>query len=97
MSRHSDPQRHLLRPIVNPQLYNGETDPFVIYGRPMIVSPSLAAKDQLLGWTQTVGITSSIIHQMKAKNLRIQKLREAGTKQLYNSGDRTVPMATFLK
>ena len=58
---------------------------------------SVAAKDQILGWTLTGGRTSSIIHKMKAKNLRIQKLRDAGTKKLYKWRYRTVTMATFLK
>ena len=58
---------------------------------------SVAGKDQLLGWTQAGGRTSSIIHQMKAKNLRIQKPRDAGTKTLYNLRYHTVSMATFLK
>ena len=58
---------------------------------------SVAAKDQILGWTQTGGRTSSIIHQMKAKNLRIQKLCDAGTKKLYKWRYCTVSMATFLK
>ena len=56
-----------------------------------------AAKDQILGWTPTGGRLSGIIHQMKAKNIRIQKLRDAGTKKLYKQRYRTVSMATFLK
>ena len=56
-----------------------------------------AAKDQILGWTPTGGRLSSIIYQMKAKNLRIQKLRDAGTEKLYKRRYRTVSMATFLK
>ena len=63
----------------------------------LVVTYSVAAKDQILGWTLTGGRTSSIIHQMKAKNLRIQKLRDAGTKKLYKWRYRTVTMATFLK
>ena len=58
---------------------------------------SVAAKDQILEWTLTGGRTSSIIHQMKAKNLRIQKLPDAGTKKLYKWRYHTVTMATFLK
>ena len=42
-----------------------------------------AANGQILGWTPTGGRKSNIIHQMKAKNLRIQKLRDAGTEKLY--------------
>ena len=34
---------------------------------------------------------------MKAKNLRIQKLRDAGTKKLYKLSYRIVSMATFFK
>ena len=34
---------------------------------------------------------------MKAKNLRIQKLLDAGTEKLYKRRYRTVSMATFLK
>ena len=63
-----------------------------------VTSPfSGAAKDQILGWTPTGGRLSGIIHQMKAKNLRIQKLCDAGTKKLYKQRYRTVSMATFLK
>ena len=36
----------------------------------------------ILGVTQTSGRPSSIIHQMKAKNLRIWKLCDAGTEKL---------------
>ena len=56
-----------------------------------------AAKDQILGWTSTGGRLSSILHQMKAKNLRIQKLCDAGTEKLYKQRYCTVSMATFLK
>ena len=58
---------------------------------------SVAAKDQILGWTPAGGRTSGIIHQMKAKNLRIQKLHDAGTKKLHDWRYRTVSMGTFLK
>ena len=39
---------------------------------------------------------SSIIHQMKAKNLRIQELHDAGTKELYKQKYCTVSMANLL-
>ena len=41
--------------------------------------------------------TSSIIHQIKATNLKIQKQSDAGTEKLYNWRYRNVSMATFLK
>ena len=55
-----------------------------------------AANDKIWGWTPTGGRLSSIIHQMKAKNLRIQKLRGAETEKLYKWRYRTVSMETFL-
>ena len=58
---------------------------------------SVAVKDPIMGWTPTGGRISSIIHQMKAKNLRRQKLRDAGTKRLYNWRYCTFSMAIFLK
>ena len=51
----------------------------------------------ILGVTQTGGRPSSIIHQMKAKNLRIQKLRDAGTEKLYKQSYCIVSMATFFR
>ena len=39
---------------------------------------------------------SNIIHQIKAKNLRIQELHDAGTKELYKQRYCTVSMAMFL-
>ena len=63
----------------------------------LIVEQQTPKKWLILGVTPTGGRLSSIIHQMKAKNLRIQKLRDAGTKKLYKQRYRTVSMATFLK
>ena len=61
------------------------------------VTYSGAANDQIWGWTQTGGRPSSIIHQMKANNLRVQKLRDAGTEKLYKPSYCIVSMATFFK